>query len=136
MSRQQQTRSSLEIGAVAQAAAGGLPKGLPPIVKPRIIAALAGFVLRMFRDRMTANQPASVRPRGRVRPGKASGTTRVAAGKPPGTARVGAGKVSGTSRVAAGNLPGSCPVPAGNRSGSRNGPAATDNPQNGGTRHG
>lgn len=141
MSRQQQTRSSLEIGAVAQAAAGGLPKMLPPIVKPRIIAALAGFVLRLFRDRMIADQAASARPRGRVRSGKVSEALREASGKVPGTARIPAGKGPEASRKAAGKLPGTCPELAGSngdghRASGRSAPAAAGNPQRGGTSHG
>lgn len=127
MSRQQQTRSTLEIGAVAQAAAGGLPKMLPPIVKPRIIAALAGFVLRLFRDRMTADQAAAVRGRAGKLPGAPRGGTR----KRPELAS----KVPARCTEPALNLTSTMPG-ADSRPSDRNGRAVTGNSKHGGTRHG
>lgn len=47
----QKTRSTLSVDAVAQAAAEGAVSALSPTGKIRAIAALAGFVLRLFRSK-------------------------------------------------------------------------------------
>jgi hypothetical protein len=49
MSQSKQTRSTFSIHAVAQAAAEGAAIALSPVKKLDAIAALAGFVLRLFR---------------------------------------------------------------------------------------
>ena len=61
------TRSTLTIDAVAQAAATGLANAVNPLKKLDTIAAVAGFVLRLFRTKESGperqNQdPAKARP--------------------------------------------------------------------------
>lgn len=64
----QKTRSTLSIDAVAQAAAAGTANALNPLKKLDTIAALAGFVLRLFRSKEQLppmagrKRPAGVRP--------------------------------------------------------------------------
>lgn len=69
-------RSSMTINAVAQAAAQGAPWGPATGRKITAVAALAGFVLRMFRQRATppaAPQAGCKRPRRPARAGVKGG---------------------------------------------------------------
>jgi hypothetical protein len=68
MKRNEEKRSSMTINAVAQAAAQGALPALATGRKITAVAALAGFVLRMFRQKLT---PASVTPRACRRPRRA-----------------------------------------------------------------
>lgn len=63
MSKNQRTRSTLTIDAVAEAAATGVASALNPLKKLDNIAGLAGFVLRLFRSRQQMPTKSSEQPR-------------------------------------------------------------------------